>query len=93
MAKIVFLGVEPSFLEGISRIVDIGGTLRDEYIVVRSDRGSKRRRGRSKLIALAELAPLVPQNDAESLAKDWKAVGGDLGVAAKKLVEKHSSST
>jgi hypothetical protein len=69
--------VRPSFLEGMVRIVDIGGMLRDEGIA------SPERQRRSSTQALSKCRGQV-------LNSDWTKVRRDLVVSTKRVITKYS---
>lgn len=77
--------VRPSFLEGMARIVDIGGTLQDEFIV--SHGRQKKGVGQAKVSTSQRLTS--SQVDAKALASDWDRISHDMKVSAKRLAGKY----
>lgn len=77
----------PSFAEGVSRIVDFGGTLQECYLHT----SPKQHKGARRNIFLAHYHTETGagKSIAETLAADWDSVGRDLCTATKRLVSEH----
>ena len=80
--------VQPSFWEGMARIVDIGGTLQEEYVAVHHNRldriAQSTRRSKKR--------PLNPNEaDASALVSDWGKVTHDLLVVESKIKSKYTN--
>lgn len=75
---------KPSFLEGVSRIADIGGTIQDRCTVVR------RNEIKERVVRLVDSQTFpIDDADAQALASDWNAVANDLRTVTIRLVAKY----
>ncbi len=77
----------PSFAEGVSRIVDFGGTLQECYLLASPKLYKGARRNIFFANRRTETGAVKPV--AATLAADWDLVGRDLGTATKRLVSEH----
>lgn len=77
----------PSFAEGVSRIVDFGGTLQEYYLVAYPKLHKGARRNVYSSYHHTETG--VVKSVSATLAADWDSVGRDLGNATKRLVSEH----
>ncbi len=77
--------VRPSFVEGMARLVDIGGTLRDDYDKVVPHPRSTR------YDVLARINQIHNGGDAaDAMASDWKAIATDLRIVTARLMDKYN---
>lgn len=76
--------VQPSFWEGMARIVDIGGTLQDELVLPHRYRKSGTHARASAARRLTSI-----QIDVRALTSDWNKVSRDTEVSAKRLAGKY----